>query len=219
MTAPVISSRQIRAARGLIGWSQTELAEAVGIARGTLAAIEKDTGNPTFDILHRIRLALENRQVEFLAQEGVRFRQPTIYYDDRPGANRRLLEEVFDVASNYQRKSGVNDILIFGVREEDAEQSVGEYLEEHISRLKNAGLEEKILCSPNTRAYVAPDDWYRRLPELATDKSPIPVMTYGEKLAVIEWEPSETITVVDSKPLANAFRLMFQYIWNARQGR
>src|SRR4029453_18256437 len=147
MTSLVISSRQIRAARGLLGWTQEQLAQAAAISRSTLAAIEKDTGNPTLDIIARIRTVLESKQVEFLAQEGVRLREPTIYYDDNPGANRRLLEEVYIAASRHQQKTGVNDILIFGVREEDAEESVGSYLYEHIAKLQAAGLEEKILCS------------------------------------------------------------------------
>lgn len=218
MTALLITSRQIRAARGLIGWSQQKLADAAQISRSTIAAIEGDAGNTTADMLTKIRAVMEGEQVEFTTQEGVRMRETTIHYDNNPGANRRLLKDVYNVAREYLEKEGVNDILIFGVREEDAEHSVGdEYLEQHIASLSAAGIEEKILCPPDTKLFFAPKDWYRKLPDLK--QSLIPVMVYGEKIAVITWKPKETIVVVDSKPMADAFRLMFQHIWNAQRGQ
>jgi transcriptional regulator with XRE-family HTH domain len=212
----IITSRQIRAARGLIGWTQADLAAAANLSRSTVAAIEKETANPTLDILNRIRAEFENRQVEFLTQEGVRFRQPTIQYDDQPDANRRLLEDIYGVASEYKFNTSIGDILIFGLKEEDSENSLGDYLEEHIERLKQAGLEEKILCSPDTRTFVAPRAWYRVLPEFDSAQSPIHI--YGDKIAVLQWRPKEIVFIVESKPIATAFRAMFYQIWNTHPG-
>lgn len=216
MPALIITSRQIRAARGLIGWTQTDLAAAANLSRSTVAAIEKETANPTLDILNRIRAEFENRQVEFLTQEGVRFRQPTIQYDDQPEANRRLLEDIYGVAADFKFKSNIDDILIFGLKEEDSEKSLGDYLEKHIERLKQAGLQEKILCSPDTRTFVAPRSWYRMLPELDPAQSPIHI--YGDKIAVLQWRPKEIVIAVESKPIATAFRAMFYQIWNTQTG-
>lgn len=214
----IISPRQIRAARGLIGWSQTDLAKAANISRSTIAAIENGSGNPTVDMMSRIRTVFEAKQVEFLTQEGVRFREPTILYDDAPGANRRLLDDVFAVAQAYHQKSGLNDILIYGLREDDAQYSVGDYLSEHIDRLQSIGLSEKILCAPSTKTYVAPQSWYRRLPERTEQNLLLPVMVYGDKLAVVQWHPQESVVIVDSKPMADAFRAMFQHIWSSVRG-
>jgi transcriptional regulator with XRE-family HTH domain len=207
----IITSRQIRAARGLIGWSQNELAKAVGISRSTIAAIENGTGNPTLDMISRIRETLEGKQVEFLTQEGVRFREPTIRYDDMQGASMRLVDNIYKVAMDYKKKTGTNDILIYGVREDDAEDVLGDYLQVHIDRLQAAGLTEKLLCSPDTK-YLAPRSWYRKMQELK-DNQHLPVVVYGEKLAVIQRFPKEAIVIVDSKPIADSFRSMFQYIW------
>ena len=220
MAALLITSRQIRAARGLIGWSQAQLAEAAKISRSTLAGIESDSGNPTIEMMAKIRAVLEQQEVEFLPQDGVRMREPTIHRDNRPGANHRLLQDVFTVSLDYKEKEGVNDILIFGVREEDATDSVGTgFIEEHVARLQAVGLEEKILCSPDAREFIAPSPWYRKLPELRDHPHQIPLMVFGEKIAAIQWEPQESIVVVDSKPIADGFRLMFRHIWNARQGK
>jgi transcriptional regulator with XRE-family HTH domain len=220
----VVTSRQIRAARGLLGWTQADLAKASGLSRSTIAAIERDAGNPTHDIIDRIRVVLENSQVEFLAQEGVRFRHPIIhyYYDDLPDANQRLLENIYLVASQYnlQKKlqKGTNEILIFGLRaEEDSQNSVGDdYLTKHLERLKDAGLQEKILCGPDARTFVAPRASYRRLPEL--DPSQDTVHIYGDRVATIRWRPKEFVITIESEPIASALRSMFNLLWKLHGG-
>ena len=217
MPAINITSRQIRAARGLIGWTQEHLGKAANVSRTTIAAIEKDATHPTPDVLNKIRSVFEDAQVEFLPQEGVRFRSQTSYYDDQPGANRRLLEDIFNVSSQFKFNTGINEILIFGLREEDSEDSVGGYLPEHIERLERAGLQEKILCAPNTQAFVAPRSWYRKLPAL-DDRSQMPIHIYGDKIAVVQWKPKELVFVVESKPIATAVRAMFIQIWNTQRG-
>jgi transcriptional regulator with XRE-family HTH domain len=212
----VITSRQIRAARGLIGWTQTDLAESTGLSRSTIAAIEKEAGNPTLDIINRIRAVFEENQVEFLSQEGVRFRQPIIYQDDLPDANRRLLEDIYTVSSEFKFKTGISDILIFGLQEEDAQRSVGEYLTDHVERLKGSGLREKVLCGPDTRTFVAPRSWYRRLPDLDPSQSPIHI--YGDKIAIVHWRPKEFVIVIESNPIATTCRAMFYQLWNGQRG-
>jgi transcriptional regulator with XRE-family HTH domain len=214
VTATNITARQIRAARGLIGWTQDDLGKAAGVARTRVALIEREATNPSADVLNKIRTVLEDAQVEFLPQEGVRFRGPLAYHDDQPGANRRLLEDIIAVASEHKLKTGVNDILIYGLREEDAEKSVGDYLDTHIKRLEQAGLRERILCAPSTTSFVAPMSWYRKLPELELSEGPIHV--YGERMAVVQWQPKELVTVFESKAIANSVRAMFDQIWRSR---
>ena len=216
MSTFIITSRQIRAARSLIGWSQADLANAAKLSRSHIADVENAKTNPTFDVMGRIRAVLENNQVEFLPQEGVRFRHPMISQDDLPDANRRLLDDIFHVASQFKLQKGINDILIFGLHEEDAEKSVGDYLTAHMERLRLAGLSEKILCGPDTRTFVAPRSSYRRLPELDPAQSPIHI--YGDKIAIIHWTPKEVVTTIESRPIAAALRSMFNQIWNTQRG-
>jgi len=216
MSAFIITSRQIRAARGLLGWTQAHLAESASVSRSTVAGIENDTGNPTQELLARIRSVFESNQVEFLPQEGVRFRQPLIHHDDLPDANRRLLDDIYLAALQFKLKTGTSDILIFGLREEDSQKSVGDLLAAHLERLKQAGLQEKILCAPDTRTFVAPRASYRRLTELSPSQNPIQI--YGEKIAVIHWRPKEFVITIESELIASALRSMFYQLWNAQRG-
>lgn len=221
MNVSFITSRQIRAARSLIGWSQSDLATASGLSRSTIIGIEKGTGNPTRDMMTRLRDILEERQVEFLPQEGVRFREPSTHYDNLPGSNKRLLDEIYSDALAYRDKTGVEEILIYGLREDDAEKSVGgEYLSQHIERLKLAGLKEKILYFSDTTTFVAPMPWYLLLKDANTcNRHFPPLIIYAESIAVVQFEPQETVTSVHSKAIAEACRHMFEYAWAFLKGQ
>ena len=61
-----MNSQQSRAARGLLKWSQRELAEACGVGLSTVADFENDKREPWSDNLAAMQRALESAGVEFL---------------------------------------------------------------------------------------------------------------------------------------------------------
>lgn len=62
------SSAQIRAARGLVGWSQADLAEQSDLSRATINRAE--TGTASADALVAMQAALEKAGVLFLDENG-----------------------------------------------------------------------------------------------------------------------------------------------------
>lgn len=78
----MLKSRQLKAARSLLGWTQTELSEASGINLGTIKRMEKND-----ESLHNaqnrsvvgVQKALEEAGIEFLSENsggvGVRLRR------------------------------------------------------------------------------------------------------------------------------------------------
>jgi transcriptional regulator with XRE-family HTH domain len=68
--AMTINASQLRAARGLIGWSQTQLAEAANIGRATIADFESGKRAPYDRTLEHLQRALESAGVEFIAENG-----------------------------------------------------------------------------------------------------------------------------------------------------
>jgi transcriptional regulator with XRE-family HTH domain len=74
--AMLITAGQLRAARGLIGWSQQDLAKAAGIGRATIADFETGKRDPYGRTLELIQQTLERAGVEFTNghQPGVRMR-------------------------------------------------------------------------------------------------------------------------------------------------
>ncbi|KRR20352.1 helix-turn-helix domain-containing protein [Bradyrhizobium retamae] len=69
----MISIEQIRAARGLLGWSQTQLAGAAGRSLPTIKRLERDDGEGpavSEDVRNAVQKALEKAGVEFIAENG-----------------------------------------------------------------------------------------------------------------------------------------------------
>lgn len=60
-----ITGRQIAAARELLDITQTELAEAAGISRATLAFLERNKHAPRKSTMEKLRVALFERGISF----------------------------------------------------------------------------------------------------------------------------------------------------------
>ena len=76
----MISSAQCRAARGLLDWSQQELAERARVGVVTVRQLDADTHQPRRSTLEVVRRCLESGGVEFIDKNGggggVRLRDP-----------------------------------------------------------------------------------------------------------------------------------------------
>jgi predicted transcriptional regulator len=67
-----VSIRQVKAARALLGWSQTDLAAAAGISEPTIKRLEATDGElgGRQETANNICTALEAAGVEFIAENG-----------------------------------------------------------------------------------------------------------------------------------------------------
>lgn len=70
MKKDVLTPAQCRAARGLIRWSQEELAKAAGVGKQTLADFEREERTPYPRTLADIRAALEETGIDFIPENG-----------------------------------------------------------------------------------------------------------------------------------------------------
>ena len=66
----MITPEQSRAARGLLGWSQQELASKAGVGVVTVHQLEAGTSQPRRATLDVIRRAFESAGVEFIDENG-----------------------------------------------------------------------------------------------------------------------------------------------------
>jgi transcriptional regulator with XRE-family HTH domain len=65
-----ITASQIRAARGLLDWSQQQLATTANVGLSTIRSFETGKRVPIVNNLHAIRTALEAAGVIFIDQNG-----------------------------------------------------------------------------------------------------------------------------------------------------
>ena len=66
----VISAPQCRAARGLLGWSQGELAERSGVSEKSIADFERQARVPYDRTVRDLVTAMEAAGVEFIPENG-----------------------------------------------------------------------------------------------------------------------------------------------------
>lgn len=74
----MITQRQIRAARGLLGWDAVVLAEKAGLTRATVSNIENDVVQAREGSIEKIVRVFDEAGVEFTENQGVRFKQNDI---------------------------------------------------------------------------------------------------------------------------------------------
>jgi transcriptional regulator with XRE-family HTH domain len=68
--AGMITAAQCRAARGLLGWNQADLAEFAGIATVTVHQFEAAAGQPRRSTVDVIRRAFESAGILFIDENG-----------------------------------------------------------------------------------------------------------------------------------------------------
>jgi DNA-binding XRE family transcriptional regulator len=70
-----ISPAQCRGARGLLDWTQADLAKKVGIALRTVRDFESGKRKPLQIVRSSIKQALEEAGIEFLGDDGLRVKK------------------------------------------------------------------------------------------------------------------------------------------------
>jgi transcriptional regulator with XRE-family HTH domain len=81
----LVTTRQIKAARALLGWSQADLAKRSGVSEPTIARLEAAEGQlgGREETIEKIRIAIEVAGIEFIKDNGggpgvrLRKRQPS----------------------------------------------------------------------------------------------------------------------------------------------
>lgn len=72
MSIPKVSIRQVKAARALLAWSQTDLARESGVSEPTIKRLEASDAElgGRVETGEKIRTALENGGIIFVAENG-----------------------------------------------------------------------------------------------------------------------------------------------------
>lgn len=65
---------QCRAARGLLGWTQQDLADACGLSKTAINNFEKGNSDIKSESLRAIRMAFESLDIDFIGQDGLKRR-------------------------------------------------------------------------------------------------------------------------------------------------
>lgn len=202
-----ITTAQIRGARGILNWSQGDLAEKTGISATSIGAIENGQSRPRTSTISQIRKAFELGGIEFLPGSGVRLRNEAINVLDGPQALDDLLDDIYNSLS-----ATGGEVLIYGL-EEKINPTAEEYkkIKSHINRILDAGISERIIVKQGDTNFLAPKEFYRWID--IEYFSPYPFLLYADKLAMVNWGPPSRVFIIDSPLYALTFKKIFDLIW------
>jgi len=204
----MISSRQIRAARGLLEWSGDDLADKVGITRATLSKIESELSQPQEGTLARIEDAFIKHGIEFLEGDGLRLRQQDIRVFSGKDGYRQFLDHIYVTLKNGGR------IRQFFLNEKSGPSFADEYGRAHISRMALIEeLDAKVLSPDGDIELPAPYVTYRWINK--EDSDIVPFYVYGDYVVLPMYETShkrEWVSI-NSKLMAERFCKQFDKCW------
>ena len=212
----MITGRQIRAARCLLGWDAEQLALAADITRATVSRIETDTVQPQSQSLTRILQAFDVQGIEFI-DGGVRLRQqPVEILEGKTALDRFCM-------ANYEELAANGGLMVqSGIIEEYFDKYMVTHKDEYMEKMTALCKERKdvkvqILIEEGDQNLYAGYATYRWQPKRYF--SPSPFIVVGNKLALISYthDPAPLIVVIRSASLAEAYKQSFALAWkNAR---
>jgi transcriptional regulator with XRE-family HTH domain len=205
----MISVKQIRAARGLLNWTQKELGDKASVSREAIKNIETEISRPRKDTLNDIQKAFEDHGVEFLPGDGLRMLDATVHVLHGEDGIKALWDDIYETIIASDNK----EILIANNTEPLAlGKSIVEYLDMHLKRLKAAKIHERILCREGDTNFLGPITSYRWVPKENFCDSP--TFIYAGKVAMLVWGPPAKVTIINDPQYAESIRNLFKFSWD-----
>lgn len=207
-----ITTAQIRGARGILNWSQQDLAQRTGISATSIGSIENGQTTPRQNTLETIKSTFERNGIEFLGLEGVRVRDNTILtYEGTSG-----IQSFFDDVYETVKKQGGEVCLFNGVPSKLVKWLGDEFYKMHAARM--AELKDKydfkIIVEEGDTQFIAKGfaqyKWFPK--DRFNDRT---LYCYGDKLAFLNFSKDTVrIVVMHQAEIAMSFRELFKIAWD-----
>ncbi len=204
-----ITTAQIRGARGLLNWSQNDLSERTGISGTSIGAIESGSTTPRKSSLEKIRQTFEDSGIEFVGQDGIRKKSLQVDILKDVEGFKKFSSDVHAAAQNDTR-----EILQAYVDDSQFAQWLGDSdAITHVTKIEAAHKKNFKIIQKEGDCYFPARNYaeYRWIP--AKQFLAVPFMVFGDKFAIVLYEPDPTIIVMNYPVLAEAYRLQFSLLW------
>jgi len=126
----MITAAQLRAARGLLDWTRSELAKASGLSAETIKNIEHGIYTPQESSIAAIVNACAEHEVEFTENNGVQMAKSVVQTYIGTDGFRKFVDDFYNVVA-----AGNMSICINGVNDKLFVEQLGDYAEIHFNRM------------------------------------------------------------------------------------
>ena len=200
----MITAKQIRASRALLGWSQQDLADAVGLSKPTIVDAERDGHQPRAETLALIQNACEDKGLEFITR-GVRERDDILTVYEGADCALSFLDNVEKSLRNAENK----EILYYAA---DQSRSTEDSMKRFIS-MKDSGITSRYLIKNGDTHIMEDLAQYRWMPDKLWLDSDTKVI-FAETVAyAITWQAQPKIIMLKDKRIAMAEKNIFDFVW------
>lgn len=206
----MITISQIKAARLLLNWTQGDLARVSGMSLAAIAKFEQNIGKPRAGTKLAIRGALEKFGIEFIEDHGVDLRPEKF--------NVRILhgdQGLISVWEDYEETltaTNGGEVLLANLDHELMFERYKDKLVEAITRRPSLNIRLRGLVREGDLVRIWPNEDFRAVPNKIFSGL-TPVYLYGDKTAIINFQDSLRVVLIDSKSITDAFRQQFDYFW------
>lgn len=203
---------QIRAARALLGWSQSDLAERAGLSQTGIARIENGTNHPNSQTLAKIEQAFEENDIEFLGANGLRKKTDEVKTLRGTDGFKEFMHDIYNTAKNNG-----GTICLHNARPSNWYKWLGEdWFHMHSERMNalNKKVDFRITAEEGTTELISSSfAQYRWFPkEMFNQQS---IYAYENKLAFLTFKADDVIIrILDNKEFADGFRVLFNIAWD-----
>ncbi|MFY9288433.1 MAG: helix-turn-helix transcriptional regulator [Alphaproteobacteria bacterium] len=206
----MISGAQIRAARGLLGISSTQLAERCDLTRKSIEDIERGDTSPRETTIKSITRALHEDGIEFMENDGVKRRTEGVQVFRGTGG----FAQFYDIVYDHLLQHG-GEVCISGVDESlfaKYQKNQNEYITKVSKLEKERGdIKAFILIKEGDQNFVASNYAEYRWQDKKSF-SPTAFYVFGDNLALISFQSENPphVVLINSAAFAAAYRKQFK---------
>jgi transcriptional regulator with XRE-family HTH domain len=208
----MISGSQIRAARSLLDWTQSELAQKSGLSLRALNSIERSLSVPRIDTLRFIQETLEKENIEFGENDGVRRKTEALDIIKLEG-DHYLDQHSLDIME--QIRTPGEEILISTPSEKYFAAMQDEITDKYFQHLVRYQITERLLIAQGETYTISAPSFYRWMkPEAFSN---VCYLVYGSNVAFHIINKPYRVIIIRNPGIAEMFRRQFDLNWAAAE--
>lgn len=205
----MITVQQIKAARALLDWNQSDLGQSAGLSQTAVANIENGKFRASEASLQAFLAAFDAAGVEFIPG-GVRKKINIIETIEGDDFGSKIMDYVYETLL----RTGNKEVLISGVDYHGLDEAISNDILAHIQRLQAAGMNERVLVKPGTlkSEIIGPSDWHRTL-DSTLFSAEAPFFVFADCYA-IDLIGKKQVIIIRNQQLADDQRNRFNFMWD-----
>ena len=202
----MITSKQSKAARAILGWSLDDLAKHSGVARNAITQFENENIGTRQKTIETIEETFSAANIEFFGLTGVASKEDGVELFKGPDCLKKLWQSIYHT---FEGEGG--EVLLSNIDDQRGVDFCGADLFEHAKNMKERNITDRVLSCEGDSFFLTDNRAYRWIPKENFDSSKA-TFVYADKLAYFIWSKSIVI-LVHSKEASDAERERFEAMW------